>query len=372
VFESPADAISHLALEPQFVGWRLSLGGTALIALTHFLDSHTEIRQITVCTDNDEAGNRCAAKISELFRNKDISQVLAPHGGEITEGNIHDNKNVIRTLPPCGAKDWNEALQHTQKEVKKEMDDKRKEIRFINSDYDTLFTVKDGESIKMTSGYDGEVKTLKVRYIDETHFTLIGKYSETYHICQFAEVMERNGNKVEAIPDQKPMLDILYAGYGEKLADTTVPMTEDALQKLVGGKYDMEILCYPGRTEEVRGKKVEIKGKAFAAVLRGSVGIAVCGLIDYALTSLHPYNAQTQKRELSTEKPEKPAMSEKPVISDEAEKLVKPERSGLSENQVNQKKPSLLANLEDKKAKVSQNKSNAEPPKAKSNDGLEV
>jgi hypothetical protein len=360
VFESPIDAISHLALEPQFTGWRLSLGGTALIALTQFLDIHAEIREITVCTDNDEAGNLCATKITELFQGKDTSQVLHPCGGERTKVSIQHNKKVIRSLPPNGTKDWNEALQQTQKEVKKEMDDKRKVIRFINSDYDTLFTVKDGESIKMTSGYDGEVKTLKVRYIDETHFELKGKYSDTYHICQFAEIMERNGNKIEAIPDQEPMLDILYAGYGEKLADTTVPMTEDALQKLVGGMYETEVLYYPSRTEQVKDKKVEIKGRAFAAVLRGSVGIAVCGLADYVLTSLHPYDAQTQKRELSVEKSEKTEMYEKPEISVE------------SEISTNPRKPSLLANLEDKKAKVSQNKANAEPPKAKSNDGLEV
>jgi hypothetical protein len=183
------------------------------------------------------------------------------------------------------------------------------------------------------------ISTLKARHIDEMHFDLIGRHTETYHICQFAEIMERNGNKVEAIPGQKPTLDILFAKYGEKLTDTTIPMTEAALQKLVGGKYDMETLHYPSRTEQVKDKKVEIKGKAFGVVLRGKDGIAVCGLTDGVLTSLHPYNAQTQKRELSTERP---------------------------------KKPSLLANLEAKKAIVAENKANAEPTVAKSRAGLEV
>jgi hypothetical protein len=50
----------------------------------------------------------------------------------------------------------------------------------------------------------------------------------------------------------------------------------------------------------------------------------------------------------------------------------KPDISVESEIPANPKKPSLLANLEDKKAMVSQNKANAELTKAKSNDGLEV
>jgi hypothetical protein len=130
VFESPIDALSHTELEPHFSGSRLSLGGTALTALTHFLEKHSEIRHITACTDNDEAGNRCAAEITERFSNID----------------------VVRVLPPNGAKDWNAALQQTKTmEVKHEMDDTRKDIRFINSNYDTLFTIKDGESIKLTS-----------------------------------------------------------------------------------------------------------------------------------------------------------------------------------------------------------------------------
>ncbi|GHV36114.1 hypothetical protein FACS18949_15140 [Clostridia bacterium] len=76
-------------------------------------------------------------------------------------------------------------------------------------------------------------------------------------------------------------------------------MTEAALKKLVGGKFETETLYYPNQTNQIKDRIVEIKGKAFGAVLRGKDGIAVCGLNDGVLTSLHPYNAQTQKRELS-------------------------------------------------------------------------
>jgi hypothetical protein len=38
VFESPIDVLSHLSINPDYGGWRLSLGGTAIPALKHFLE----------------------------------------------------------------------------------------------------------------------------------------------------------------------------------------------------------------------------------------------------------------------------------------------------------------------------------------------
>ncbi|GHV10599.1 hypothetical protein FACS1894219_00350 [Clostridia bacterium] len=290
VFESPIDCLSHKVVEPDFDGFRLSLGGTALVALTNFLERHSDIKTIIAATDNDEAGEQAAAKIAELANETGLE--------------------AHRAYPPTG-KDWNETLSYTQNEVIL-LEDKRKEIRFINSDYTELFRIKDGESIKFTSGYDGKESTAKCRFIDETH-TKIG--SEHYHNCQWAEICERNGHKFEAAnPENK--IDILTAKYGEDLQAITVPMTEAALKKLVGGKFETETLCYPNRTEQIKDRKIEIKGKAFGAVVRGKDGIAVCGLNDGVLTSLHPYNAQTQKRELSPAErpPQNNRVQEKPSL----------------------------------------------------------
>lgn len=87
VFESPIDALSHQMLCPDFDGWRLSLGGTAIVALPNFLDRHGEVNRCIVCTDNDEAGDKTAAKIAEL-----------------------PGITATRVLPPADRKDWNEAL----------------------------------------------------------------------------------------------------------------------------------------------------------------------------------------------------------------------------------------------------------------------
>ena len=65
-----------------------------------------------------------------------------------------------------------------------------KEIRFINSKYDDLFRIPDGATIQIEFSNELVIKTCK--YIDDYH-TKIG--SELFHICQFAEMMERVGAK---------------------------------------------------------------------------------------------------------------------------------------------------------------------------------
>lgn len=63
-------------------------------------------------------------------------------------------------------------------------------IRFIDSEYHTLFTIKDGESI-VINRFDGEKMVLPCKYIDDCH-VCVG--NSAYHICEFAEMQERSGN----------------------------------------------------------------------------------------------------------------------------------------------------------------------------------
>ena len=102
--------------------------------------------------------------------------------------------------------------------------------------------------------------------------------------------MAKNGNKVEPIPGQKPMLDVIAAKYGEPLQDISIPITDAAIKKLVGGSYETETLYDAS------------KNVVFGALLRGKEGITVCGVggnDNTALTSLHPYWTQKFKRDLS-------------------------------------------------------------------------
>jgi hypothetical protein len=95
VFESAIDVLSHAALRPDFDGWHLSLGGVSLAALTQFLTLHGEIGYVDVCTDNDAAGDACAAQIDGLKK----------------------RVKAMRIKPPYG-KDWNDSLLRYRGEIR--------------------------------------------------------------------------------------------------------------------------------------------------------------------------------------------------------------------------------------------------------------
>ncbi len=66
----------------------------------------------------------------------------------------------------------------------------KRDCRFIDSSYNTLFTVPDGASIIVTD-MDGRESVLECRYIDDAHVAVGG--TGACHICEFAEMQERNG-----------------------------------------------------------------------------------------------------------------------------------------------------------------------------------
>ena len=68
-----------------------------------------------------------------------------------------------------------------------------KTIRFIDSEYNTLFQIPDGEKIVLTRS-DGKKRTLPCAYIDEVHTK----------ICEFAERMEQIGTGYA--PEKPPAL----------------------------------------------------------------------------------------------------------------------------------------------------------------------
>jgi hypothetical protein len=64
-------------------------------------------------------------------------------------------------------------------------------IRFINPNYQELFTLPDGGKIKIIHS-DGEEFIMICKFIDEYHL-YVGH--NIYHICEFVERMERIGAK---------------------------------------------------------------------------------------------------------------------------------------------------------------------------------
>ena len=86
----------------------------------------------------------------------------------------------------------------------------QKEIRFIDSRYNELFRIKDGESITVKFS-DGSMSDRKCTYIDDYH-TKIGY--NVFHICEYAELMERGGStyRPKGTPeyDKQTMIDLNF------------------------------------------------------------------------------------------------------------------------------------------------------------------
>ena len=75
VFESPIDAMSHASIENNLAGdrdaWRrdnrLSLAGTSDAALSQYLKTHSQIRELVLCLDNDSAGREAAVSVDRKY-----------------------------------------------------------------------------------------------------------------------------------------------------------------------------------------------------------------------------------------------------------------------------------------------------------------
>ena len=102
----------------------------------------------------------------------------------------------------CYRRDW----------LDSHMKQAEKGIRFITPHYEEKFRVADGDKVRIRR-FDGRDFERVCRYIDDCHVE-IG--NELYHICQFAEIMERNGNSV--IPLRNSLPAVCYGKVPEKRA----------------------------------------------------------------------------------------------------------------------------------------------------------
>ena len=105
------------------------------------------------------------------------------------------NKGDYNLYCYCYERKW---LDHHLKRAEKG-------IRFIDPSYKELFRIPDGDRIQITTSTD-EVVDRTCRYIDDYHVEV---NQRIYHISEFAELMERNGNTV--IPLRSSLPERCYA-----------------------------------------------------------------------------------------------------------------------------------------------------------------
>lgn len=75
VFEAPIDLLSHATMANRYTknnnAWtlhtRLCLAGTSDVALEHYLKTHSNIKELHFCLDNDDAGQSAAKKHCEKY-----------------------------------------------------------------------------------------------------------------------------------------------------------------------------------------------------------------------------------------------------------------------------------------------------------------
>ncbi len=136
------------------------------------------------CADHPESGfndgfefafRADTARYSYLIR-------LAPYKGE-------ENLFIY-----CYRREW----------LDRHMEQARKGIRFITPHYEEKFRIEDGGRIRIFTG-GGETRNRTARYIDDCHVELVSDHgSNLYHICEFAERLERSGGRVIPLRSSLP------------------------------------------------------------------------------------------------------------------------------------------------------------------------
>lgn len=107
----------------------------------------------------------------------------------------------------CYVKEWlNAHIQHA-----------RKGVQFITPDYEDLFTLEDGDMIRICTP-SGETTDKVVRFIDPYHLEVSGVLgSNLYHICEFSERMEQAGNHVIPLRSSLPEKCFVYIESEDKI-----------------------------------------------------------------------------------------------------------------------------------------------------------
>lgn len=176
-FKADYDQVTHALRFDEGYGGMLK----DRASLQQFCDSHPES---SFKKDKEEFGFRVdTEQFSYLFR-------LTPQRRDY---NFHRY---------CYKRDW----------LDRHMKNAERGIRFITPYYKELFRISDGDSIRITH-YDGNYYDRICRYIDDCHMEMGDGWTKIYHICEFAELLERDGSTV--IPLRSSLPEKCFSFLGE-------------------------------------------------------------------------------------------------------------------------------------------------------------
>ena len=103
VFEAPIDLMSYLTLikiyqVKNFDNHCISLGGVSDKALGHYLKESTNIKNIVLCLDNDEAGHFACQQIRDKYSNSYKIQKHIPKGKDFNEEIVNMKRQYIKEI----------------------------------------------------------------------------------------------------------------------------------------------------------------------------------------------------------------------------------------------------------------------------------
>ena len=162
------------------------------------------------------------------------------------------------------------------------------DIRFINSGYDEQFRLPNGGKIEVE--YPDRTFSAKCEYIDDYH-TYVG--SEVYHICQFAEVLERGGGVCRPEPELDAEQAAWKIGWNAYLA-----------VECGAGHWDYHL--YDEKFNETKGGELEVVGCSINEVrdmvlAENKLGSRSMTPTDYGMlmdkAAMREQETQTEKRE---------------------------------------------------------------------------
>ena len=162
------------------------------------------------------------------------------------------------------------------------------DIRFIDSGYDEQFRLPNGGKIEVE--YPDRTFSARCEYIDDYH-TYVG--SEVYHICQFAEVLERGGG----VCRPEPVLDAEQAAW--KIGWNAYLAVECG-----AGHWDYHL--YDEKFNETKGGELEVVGCSINEVrdmvlAENKLGSRSMTPTDYGMlmdkAAMREQEAQAEKRE---------------------------------------------------------------------------
>ena len=180
---------------------------------TSWFDHRSEYKTDEFKTELDEVVNTLREKDGLFFSRDSMTKHCYQHPEAEFEGNYcaeygfkvrtPQHTYLFRCNPNYG--DYNFYLYaYVARFLEHHMEKAKQGIRFITPGYKELFRIPDGDHIRILCS-DGSHMDRSCRYIDEYHVEIGSDWDNLYHICQFAEMMERNGNAVIPLRSSLPV-----------------------------------------------------------------------------------------------------------------------------------------------------------------------